>query len=151
MKKRLSQPIGLHATPRPNARLFDLASDELATLRDVLPLDLPRVMGDRIQLQRVFLNLLLNAAEAMREVWPVRRRMVVRAIADYRDDGPWAIVSIENAGFGEAEAAHRCSRRSTRRSRMAGHRTTDPSLDHGQPPGLALGHGEPRGATFHVA
>jgi CheY-like chemotaxis protein len=33
--------------------------------------------------------------------------MVVRAIADHRDDGSWAIVSIENAGFGEAEAARR--------------------------------------------
>ena len=81
MKKRWSQPIGLHATPRPNGRLFDLASDELATLRDVLPLDLARVMGDRIQLQQVLLDLLLNAAGAMREVSPVRRRMVVRAIA----------------------------------------------------------------------
>jgi signal transduction histidine kinase len=63
-------------------------------------------MGDRIQLQQVLLNLLLNAAEAMREVPPVRRRMVVRATADHRDDGPWAIVAVEDAGvgFGEAEA-----------------------------------------------
>ena len=93
-------------------------------IRDVLPLvepeirrhgilletslasDLPQVVGDRIQLQQVFLNLLMNAAEAMREVPPERRRMVVRATADYRDDGPWAIVTVEDAGvgFGEAEA-----------------------------------------------
>ncbi len=44
---------------------------------------------------------------------------------------------------------HAGSRRSTRRSRVGGHRTTDPSLDHGQPPGLALGHGEP-GPWRHV-
>jgi C4-dicarboxylate-specific signal transduction histidine kinase len=74
-------------------------------------------MGDRIQLQQALLNSLLNAAEAMREVSPVRRRMVVRAIADHRAAGPWALVSIENAGFGEAEAAPG-SRRSTRRSRV---------------------------------
>jgi hypothetical protein len=72
LTKRLSQPIGLHATPRLNARLFDLASDELAILRDVLPLVGPEVgqhhtllqtslapdlpQGDRIQLQQVLLN-----------------------------------------------------------------------------------------------
>ena len=94
MKKRWSQPIGLHATPRPNGRLFDLTSDELATLREVLPSSGLR-SGNTISL-----NLLLNAAEAMREVSPVRRRTVVRAIADHRAAGPWALVS----GFGEAEA-----------------------------------------------
>jgi PAS domain S-box-containing protein len=98
--------------------------DLTGVIRDVLPLigpeierlgillqtslapDLPPVMGDRIQLQQVLLNLLLNAAEAMREIPPLRRGMVVRATADHRDDGPWAIVAVEDAGvgFGEAEA-----------------------------------------------
>src|SRR5437773_4240477 len=98
--------------------------DLTGVIRDVLPLvgpefgrhgislelslapNLPPVMGDRIQLQQVLLNLLMNAAEAMREVPPARRRMVVRATADHRDDGPWAIVAVEDGGlgFGEAEA-----------------------------------------------
>src|SRR5713101_667326 len=75
-------------------------------LQTSLAPDLPQIMGDRIQLQQVLLNLLLNAAEAIREVSPERRRMIVRATADYRDDGPWAIVVVEDAGvgFGEAEA-----------------------------------------------
>src|SRR5207244_13136508 len=52
------------------------------------------------------LSLRVKAVEAMREVPPVRRRMVVRATADHREDGPWAIVAVEDAGagFGEAEA-----------------------------------------------
>src|SRR3989449_770910 len=79
--------------------------DLTGVIRDVLPLvgpeigrhgislevslapNLPQVRGDRIQLQQVLLNLLMNAAEAMREVAPLRRRMVVRATADHRDDG----------------------------------------------------------------
>jgi signal transduction histidine kinase len=44
---------------------------------DVAP-GLPPVRGDRIQLQQVALNLLLNAFEAMRECPPDRRHVVVR-------------------------------------------------------------------------
>jgi PAS domain S-box-containing protein len=98
--------------------------DLTGVIRDVLPLvgpeigrhgilletslapDLPHVMGDRIQLQQVLLNLLLNAAEAVRDVPPARRRLVVRATVEPREDGPWAVVAVEDAGvgFGEAEA-----------------------------------------------
>jgi PAS domain S-box-containing protein len=51
--------------------------------------DLPPVMGDRIQLQQVLLNSLMNAAQAMRDVPPQRRRIVVRSTVEDRDDGPW--------------------------------------------------------------
>src|SRR2546425_2962514 len=75
-------------------------------LQTSLAPDLPQIMGDRIQLQQVLLNLLLNAAEAIREVPPQRRRLVVHSTIEHRDDGPWAIVAVEDAGvgFGEAEA-----------------------------------------------
>jgi signal transduction histidine kinase len=74
-------------------------------LQTSLAPDLPQVMGDRIQLQQVVLNLLMNAAEAVREVPPERRRVVVRSTVEDRD-GPWAVVAVEDAGvgFGEAEA-----------------------------------------------
>jgi predicted ATPase/signal transduction histidine kinase len=39
-----------------------------ATLRTELSVDLPLISGDRVQLQQVILNLVVNAAEALREV-----------------------------------------------------------------------------------
>jgi C4-dicarboxylate-specific signal transduction histidine kinase len=68
--------------------------------------NVPRVVGNRIQLQQVVLNLLMNGVEAMREVPLERRRMVLRATGDDRDDGLWAIVAVEDGGvgFGGTEA-----------------------------------------------
>jgi C4-dicarboxylate-specific signal transduction histidine kinase len=46
--------------------------------------DSPPVAGDFIQLQQVVLNLLLNAAEASREVEPSRRMVTIRMSAETR-------------------------------------------------------------------
>ena len=71
-----------------------------------LAADLPPVLGDRIQLQQVLLNLIVNAVEALREVPPERRRLVIRATLEALDDGPWAVVAVEDSGVGLREAAH---------------------------------------------
>ena len=53
-----------------------------ALLRSELAGDLPPVMGDRIQLQQVILNLLMNASEAMTEVNDRPREVVVKTELD---------------------------------------------------------------------
>jgi len=72
-------------------------------LQTSLATDLPSVMGDRVLLQQVLMNLLLNAAEAVRDVSPERRRVVVRSTLEQREDGPWAVVAVEDAGVGFRE------------------------------------------------
>ena len=61
---------------------------------------LPAVWGDRIQMQQVILNLVLNAAEAMREAGHDHRRLTVRTS---KKDGRFAEVSIRDVGPGIGE------------------------------------------------
>jgi len=58
---------------------------------------LPTIAGDRVQLQQVILNLLLNASEAMRGVDNRPRKLVVRTESDEHDD---VRLSVEDAGVG---------------------------------------------------
>jgi len=72
---------------------FDLASD------------LPRIVGDRIRLEQVFLNLLTNARQAMEET--EERRLTVRTHVDAREDH-FVVVEVEDTGTGfSAEEAGR--------------------------------------------
>ena len=54
-------------------------------LRAELGADVPRVVGDRVQLQQVMLNLVLNAAEAMTGVDDRARQLVIRTERDADD------------------------------------------------------------------
>jgi PAS domain S-box-containing protein len=69
-------------------------------LEMLLNAELPQVVGDRVQLQQVVLNLLMNAIEAMREAPRERRRLIARSLVEQRDDGPLVVVAVEDVGVG---------------------------------------------------
>jgi signal transduction histidine kinase len=119
--ERAADVIGRIRALLSRSRVAHEPCDLAAIVQDVLPLvapemsrhgisletglapELPRVLGDRIQLQQVLLNLLVNAAEAMRETPPERRHVVVRSTTEHRDDGAWAVLTVEDAGVGFRE------------------------------------------------
>jgi len=66
-------------------------------LRTELAEELPAVTGDRVQLQQVILNLLLNAAEAMSGIEDRPRRLLIRTELEAADR---VRVSVQDAGPG---------------------------------------------------
>lgn len=59
--------------------------------------DLPPVWADRIQLQQVCLNLILNAIDSIKEAGDVQRQLLVRAEKDKSDD---VLLTVSDSGVG---------------------------------------------------
>ena len=83
-----------------------LSSNELKRSRVILRPefsdDLPPVTGDRVQLQQVILNLLLNASDAMSGVDDRPRQLVVKT---ERDEADRVRMTVQDSGVGvEAES-----------------------------------------------
>jgi signal transduction histidine kinase len=81
--------------------VLELAHAELITRRviaiAVLAPNLPQVLGDRVQLQQVLLNLVLNASEAMSANTPQDRRLSMIATTDARRN---VQISVRDCGTG---------------------------------------------------
>jgi PAS domain S-box-containing protein len=70
--------------------------------------DLPLISGDRVQLQQVLLNLVMNAIEAMSAVAANRRFLTVRAKRDELEGEPVVLISVQDSGTGlRPEDMHR--------------------------------------------
>jgi signal transduction histidine kinase len=107
MVRSLLDKLKRHATEHVALDINALAADVIrlvgrqrrpcrTIIESQLGADLPRVSGDRIQLQQVVLNLLLNACDAVEAVEPRRRRAIVRT----ERDGDAVLVSVIDSGIG---------------------------------------------------
>ena len=57
----------------------------------------PQPVADRVQLQQVIINLIVNGAEAMQEITDRRRSLVVRS---YEDEEGHVVVAVKDCGVG---------------------------------------------------
>jgi C4-dicarboxylate-specific signal transduction histidine kinase len=75
------------------------------SLRTELAPALPEILGDRVQLQQVIINLLINGIEAMAPVTDRRRELLIRS---GKNDTDQLILSITDSGIGiSADNANR--------------------------------------------
>jgi C4-dicarboxylate-specific signal transduction histidine kinase len=63
-----------------------------------LPLDLPDVLGDRVQLQQLLLNLILNAMEAMSSIAGRARVLTIRS--EWREATETVAIAVRDSGVG---------------------------------------------------
>jgi C4-dicarboxylate-specific signal transduction histidine kinase len=87
--------------------VFRIARSDLIgrsiTVHTALPRNLPPVLGDRIQLQQVLLNLILNAGDAMASNPPARRQLTLATA--HRND--LVRISVSDTGCGLPPDAER--------------------------------------------
>jgi PAS domain S-box-containing protein len=96
------QPLDLNEVTR---EVLDLTRSDLLLRRmpitTALSPGIPPVLGDRVQLQQVILNLVLNACDAMSTVEPADRQLTLTTVAD--DDCVQIAVADRGIGIPDGE------------------------------------------------
>jgi signal transduction histidine kinase len=80
------------------ALLRDEAARHNISVRTELAADLPQIFGDRVQLQQVAMNLIVNSIEAMKDTDGIRE-MVIKS---QRAESGQILVSVSDTGIGFA-------------------------------------------------
>jgi PAS domain S-box-containing protein len=97
-KDPTNEPVNLNEATQ---EVVTLLRDELQRSRVILRMELgdeiPTVVGDRIQLQQVILNLIRNASDAMINIDDRPRRLVIRT---EREEDDHVRLSVQDAGVG---------------------------------------------------
>ncbi len=98
-----SAPLDLNDIVRESATLLQhaLSSHRVALALELAP-DLPATIGDRVQLQQVVINLIINAIEAMQTVAERTRELVVRS---GRTGSGEVLVAVQDCGVGVSPEA----------------------------------------------
>jgi PAS domain S-box-containing protein len=76
------------------------ATARRVTVQAQIPEDLPLTFGDRIQLQQVLLNLVINGMDAMNRVEEQKRLLLIRGRRDAYDGWSAATISVQDVGVG---------------------------------------------------
>ncbi len=97
-KVAVAEPVDLNVATQEVVALSlsELHANRVAVSLDLAG-DLPSVVGDRVQLQQVILNLVRNASDAMQQVEDRPRQMVIRT---RREEGDTVTLSVRDAGVG---------------------------------------------------
>ena len=130
--------------------LRDEAIQYKISFRAELAAGIPQIMGDRVQLQQVMLNLIMNSIEAMKGV-DGKRELVIKA---QRTENDQLLVSFSDTGVGlpvlESDQIFNAFFTTKPQGTGMGLRISRSIIEsHGGR--LWAANNSPRGATFHLA
>ena len=131
MKKAVTEKLPLDVNDLVNevAALLrrELAAQRVSPQLELAP-SVPPIVGDRVQLQQVIINLVMNGAEAMQAITDRSPRLVVRT---YQDETHRVVVAVEDSGPGSSgrERGPRIRSVLQHQARRTGHGPVDLPLD----------------------